>query len=477
MKHRTVGEAQSGGPHVRGEEASKPIDLGPRRTVATPSIGDCARLGVAPSVDDHAGLGRSQFHAIGCGEGRPSSYLRPASRSSSLGAAVQQVRLTASDGYSGDDFGYSVAVSGDTAVVGADVANTAVGPERGAAYVFVRSGDTWTEQAKLIAPDGAALDHFGWSVALSGDTAVVGAVQHANVASNTWGAAYVFVRSGTVWTQQAELSHGPAGSNAFANSVALIGDTLVVGAPYFESEGRAYVYVRAETTWTQQAELKAPDRAAGDSFGSSVALNGNTAVVGADGDDTPGGTDAGSAYVYVRFGTAWIRQAKLTASDGAADDLFGNSVAVNGNTAVVGAIFGHSHSSLRLKSGAAYVFVRSGGTWTQQAKLRPSDVGYQDRFGFSTAVIGDIAVVGAPLHDTDQSTGTGSDTGSAYMFVRSGSTWTQQAKLIAAAGSGDYLFGISVAMTGNTAVVGSENDAEENEQPGSAYVYWRSSPA
>jgi hypothetical protein len=193
-------------------------------------------------------------------------------------------------------------------------------------------------------------------------------------------------------------------------------------------------------------------------------------VVGATGDDTPAGADAGSAYVYVRFGTTWIRQAKLTASDGAADDAFGSSVALNGNTAVVGAQFGYSPSSLRLKSGAAYVFVRSGTTWTQQAKLKPSDVRSRDGFGFSTAVIGDIAMVGAPFQGGD-------DIGSVYVFVRSGSTWTQQAKLIAAAGSGDYNFGISVAMTGDAAVVGSDNDAEAGAQPGSAYVYWRSTPA
>jgi hypothetical protein len=369
-------------------------------------------------------------------------------------AFTQQAKLTASDGAAGDWFGYSVALSGDTALVGAFLDDDA----KGSAYVFVRSGTTWSQQAKLTASDGAALDCFGLSVTLSGDTALVGAFGD----DGYKGSAYVFVRSGTIWSQQAKLtaSDGAAGDR-FGYAVALSGDTALVGAVFDEVgtntlQGSAYVFVRSGTIWSQQAKLTASDGAASDYFGSSVASSGDTALVGAHGDDSL----KGSAYVFVRSGTTWSQQAKLTASDGAASDYFGISVASSGDTALVGA---YEDDSLK---GSAYVFVRSGTTWSQQAKLTAADGAANDYFGRSVALSGDTALVGAYGDDSLK--------GSAYVFVRSGATWSQQAKLTAADGAASDYFGISVALSGDTALVGAYWDTVgANPNQGSAYVFVR----
>jgi hypothetical protein len=273
----------------------------------------------------------------------------------------------------------------------------------------VRSGTTWSQQAKLTASDGVSGDDFGLSVAISGSTAVVGA-PGLGFSSNT-GAAYVFVPKVTFpfgWSQQAKLtaSDGAAGDN-FGTSVAISGSTAVVGASgKSSSTGAAYVFVRSGTTWSQQAKLTASDAASNDFFGTSVAISGSTAVVGAFGNNS----NTGAAYVFVpkvTFPFGWSQQAKLTASDGVSLDDFGISVAISGSTAVVGA------SRKSGDTGAAYVFVQSGGfpffSWSQQAELTASDGGMNDHFGASVALSGSTAVVGAP--------GNTSNFGAAYVFV------------------------------------------------------------
>jgi uncharacterized repeat protein (TIGR03803 family) len=357
--------------------------------------------------------------------------------------ATQQAELTASDGGPNDLFGTSVAIDGFTAVVGAPGKNLT----NGAAYVFVRSGTTWTQQAELIASDGAPNDQFGFSVAISGSTAVVGAYEK----NSYTGAAYVFVRSGTTWTQQAELTASDgAGGDAFGISVAISGSTAVVGAEGKNFlAGVAYVFVSSGTTWTQQAELTASDTVTGELFGVSVAISDSTAVVGAIGYNV----SFGAVYVFVRSGTTWTQQAELTASDGVADDGLGYSVAVSGSTVVAGAPGKNS------STGAAYVFVRSGTTWTQQAELTASDGAPQDAFGTSVASSGSTAVAGALGGNT---------VGAAYVFMRSGTTWTQQDELTASDGTSGDAFGLSVAISGSTAVVGARN---KGAFMGAAYVF------
>jgi len=374
---------------------------------------------------------------------------------------ARQQKLTASDGAVGDYFGYSVSVSGDYAVVGARDDDNGSGS--GSAYVFVRSGATWTQQQKLAATDGAASDYFGWSVSIAGDYAIVGAYGNDDKGSNS-GSAYVFVRSGMTWTQQQKFmaSDGAAGDH-FGFFVSISGDYAVVGAPGAGSnQGSVYVFVRSEMTWTQQQKLTATDGAASDYFGWSVSVSGDYAVVGARDDDN--GSGSGSAYVFVRSGATWTQQQKLTATDGAWDDRFGHSVSISGDYAVVGAFNDGDKGSY---SGSAYVFVRSGVMWTQQQKLTASDGAAIDRFGRIVSISGDYAVIGAYSKN--------SETGSAYMFVRSGVTWTQQIKLTASDGAaGDY-FGASVSVSGDYVIVGAYGDDDKGSISGSAYVFALSS--
>jgi hypothetical protein len=355
---------------------------------------------------------------------------------------AQQNRLSAADAAGGDNAGLSVALSGTTAVVGVPGKNGSTG----AAYVFVHSGTRWYQQARLTAGDGAAGDQFGSSVALSGDAAMVGApFKNAQT-----GAAYVFVRRGTGWYQQARLTAGgAAGGDWFGSSVALNGSTALVGAPQTNSgSGAAYVFVHSGTDWRQQARLTAGDAAAIDDFGSSVALNGSTALIGAPQTNS----SSGAAYVFMPRGTGWHQQARLTAGDAAANDELGTSVALSGNTAVVGA------PGKNTAGGAAYVFVRHGTGWHQQAQLAAGDAAEEDNVGLSVAVSADTAVAGAP--------GKNGSRGAAYVFVRSGTTWRQQNRLTAGGAAGDEL-GTSVALRGNTALVGAPG---KSGSTGAVYV-------
>ena len=380
-------------------------------------------------------------------------------------------RLLASDAAAHDHFGFSAALSGDTAVIGAWSDDHAAGNGAGSAYVFIRSNGVWKQQAKLTASDAATDDYFGLSVAISGDTAVIGAPWNDHAGGIDAGAAYVFTRSHGFWFQQAKLTASDAADyDIFGYSVAISGDTVVIGAygddpRGGDSAGSAYVFVRSGETWIEQAKLIAADAAAYDEFGVCVAVSGDTAVVGAWLDDCEA-IDTGSAYVFARSGEVWTQQAKLTASDAEAGDQFGSSVAVSGETVVVGAIY-DDHDSLT-DAGSAYVFVRSGGVWSEQAKLTASDAAASDEFGVSVAVWGDSAVVGAWLDDDFG----GTNAGSPYLFVRAGDVWTEQAKLTASDSKGRDYFGESVALSGNTAVIGATcADHDENTDAGSAYVF------
>jgi uncharacterized repeat protein (TIGR01451 family) len=257
-------------------------------------------------------------------------------------------KVVSSDGTGENFFGFSVAISGETALVGAKGADRA--------YVFVRSGTTWTQQAILTGP---ANTYFGFSVAISGDTALVGAILDTVGLNSQQGSAYVFTRSGATWTQQQQLtaSDGTAGDR-FGFSAALSGDTAIVGGSSdtvgaITLQGSAYVFTRSGTTWAQQQQLTASDGASGDQFGYSVALLGDTALVGAYYDDVLYG-DQGSAYFFVRNGTTWTQQTRLTASDATAFEMFGGSVALDGNTALVGTPY--HQVGVNLRQGSVYFY-------------------------------------------------------------------------------------------------------------------------
>jgi hypothetical protein len=379
---------------------------------------------------------------------------------------TEVAKLVASDGAAGDYFGHSVAVDGDTAVIGA-YSDDYNGSNSGSAYVFIRSGSSWVQQARLTAPGWAENDFFGYSVAVSGDTAVIGALYDDDRGPNS-GAAYVFIRSGGSWVRQAKLTASDGAANDFLGlSVAVSGDTAVIGADGDDDNGSdsgsAYVFIRSGSTWVQQAKLTASDGASSDFFGYSVAVDGSTTVIGAYGD-SDNGANSGAAYVFIRSGSSWMQQARLTATGGAAYHYFGYSVAVDGDTAVIGAFGDGDNGS---KSGSAYVFIRNGNSWVEQAKLTASDGADNDYFGNSVAVDGDTAVIGADGDDDY-----GSNSGSAYVFGRSGNNWVQEAKLTAPDGtSGDY-FGNSVAVdSGTAAVIGVRCDDDNGTNSGSAYVF------
>ncbi len=418
----------------------------------------------------------------------------------------QQAYLKASNSGKNDYFD-AVAISGDTVIVGApfeDSKSTGVDGKQnddslsnsGAAYIYTRSGGKWAQQAYLKASDPGKKAQFGLSVAVSGDTAVVGAFG----AGSQAGAAYVFTRVGTKWTEQQILkASNTAAGSLFGYSVAVSGETVVVGAfgdpsnatgvggsqtdKTVAQAGAAYVFTRSGTAWTQQAYLKASNTDRGDLFGISVAVLGDTVVVGAAGEDSVGSgkqanngaSQAGAAYVFLRTGTAWKQQAYLKASNAGSGDMFGRAVAISPDTIVIGAnqessssnaVDGNQADNSAAQAGAAYVFARRNKAWKQQAYLKASNSRAGDQFGFSVAAAGDLVVVGA-YGESSRANGVGGDSadksaamaGAAYVFLRSGSTWKRQVYLKASkSGAGDQ-FGYGVAVAGDTAIISASGEA------------------
>jgi hypothetical protein len=353
----------------------------------------------------------------------------------------------------GDGLGMNVALSGDTLVVGAHTEDSAAqgvdgdetsdaAPGSGAVYVFRRAGTTWQQEAYLKASNTGANDLFGFSLALSGDTLAVGALTEESAAQGVGG------------------------------------DQADNGA---EDSGAVYVFRRTGTTWQQEAYIKASNTDAGDRFGISLALSGDTLAVGAyledsaaqgvGGDQTSNGAEnSGAVYVFQRSGTAWQQEAYIKASNTGAEDLFGQEVALFGNTLAVTApgegsaaqgVGGDQASDAAPSSGAVYVFQRSGTAWEQEAYIKASNTGENDKFGNSLALSGDTLAVGAFGEDSaaqgvggDQADDSAGDSGAVYLFRRSGTAWQQEAYLKASnTGTGDA-FGIGVALSNDTLAVG-----------------------
>ena len=290
-----------------------------------------------------------------------------------------------------------------------------------------------TQLAELRGSDTVAGDYFGGSEVVSGTTAVVGAPGYAKSA----GRAYVFAKTVTGWQQVAELkgSDTVAGDH-FGGSVTISGTTIVVGAPgYAKSAGHAYVFAKTVTGWQQVDELKGSDPVAGDHFGGSVAISGTTIVVGAPGY----AKSAGRAYVFTKTGASWQQAAKLKGSDTVANGYFGGSVAISGTTIVVGAP-GYAKSA-----GRAYVFTKAGASWKQVDQLKGSGIDARDYFGYSVAISGTTAVVGAP--------GYAKSAGRAYVFTKAGASWKQAAELKGSGAVANGYFGGSVAISGTTITV------------------------
>ncbi|MCW7464289.1 FG-GAP repeat protein [Leptospira levettii] len=449
-----------------------------------------------------------------------------------------QAYLKASNADANDGFGYSVDISGDTIVVGAagessnqttitngnsaSADNSAT--SSGAAYVFQRTGSTWAQEAYLKAPNTETTDFFGTAVAIDGNTILVSAIQEDsnqititngptasidNSASSS-GAVYIFQRTGSTWVQQAYIKPPNAEANdQFGISLSISGDTIVVGAFNEASNqttitngtsasannsaafaGAAYVFQRSGTSWAQQAYLKASNIEANDRIGTSVSISGDTIVVGSGFEDsnqttiTNGATASsdntasasGAAYVYRRTGFTWAEEAYLKAPNADANDQFGNAVAIDGDTIVVGAFSEASNQTTITNgttassdnsatlAGAAYVFQRTDSTWSHQAYLKPPNLGADDRFGNAVAIEGNTILVSSIFEDNNQTTVTNgsmpnddnslSNSGAVYVFQRSGSTWVFRAYLKAPNADVDDRFGNAISISGDTAVVG-----------------------
>jgi hypothetical protein len=377
-------------------------------------------------------------------------------------ASCEQAKLSASDANADDRFGVSVAIDGNIAVVGA-YQNDSNGPDSGAVYVYELSGSQWVQQQKLTASDASTGDQFGRSVAVYGNTIVVGSY----LDDNSIGSAYVFACASGIWSQQQKLTASDANTaDKFGGSVSISNDTIVVGA-YGDDKytGSAYVFARNGPAWSQQQKLTASDAATGDYFGCSVAVDDNTIIIGACNRDHSGCQDAGSAYVYERQGTTWTQQDILHASDGSEAARFGYSVALDGNWAVIGAyecgIDGVPHA------GAAYVFIKNDANWIEQQKLFDADdPNSGEDFGWSVAIEKDTILAGCP----NGSVG-GNKSGAVFEFVRSGKTWLQQDLLTAPDANKNDGFGSSVALSAGRLIVGSLYDDDAGLNSGSAYIF------
>jgi hypothetical protein len=430
-----------------------------------------------------------------------SASVSPASKPAAVPLAIASLPTLAHQAYLKGPFanpykyfGSSVDVSDDTVVVGAPGNDS----NRGAAYVFVRDVTGWTWQATLTASNAEVNDDFGASVAIDGDTVVVGAIFEAGDGSspsnndlNTAGAVYVFTRSGTAWSQQAYLkASNPGLGDRFGEQVAISGDTIAVGVPLEDSDGdqsnnnaadsgAVYVFKRSGTAWSQDAYLKAGNIGTTDDFGRAVGVDGDTLVVGAHQEDGSATTingpyddgrfNAGAAYVYVRSGSTWSQQAYLKSANPDEFDEFGWGVAVSGDTVAVGVsredsnatgINGDASNDMGQDSGAVYVFTRSGTTWSQQAYVKSSNSDPNDAFGRLMDLDGDTLAVSSPGEssrvsgiDGDQSDNSLSGSGASYVFQRNGGSWSQTA-YVKATNPDDSDYFTNVAVNGGTIVVG-----------------------
>jgi hypothetical protein len=466
--------------------------------------------------------------------------------------------IKASNAKKDDQFGFTVALSGDgnTMAVGATAEDSAAkgingnqadrsALNAGAVYVLVRSGGNWVQQAYVKASNAKASDQFGASLALSGDgnTLAVGATGESSSATGVngnqadtsmagAGAVYVFTRSGATWSQQAYVKASNTGEkedgDQFGYSIAISadGNTLATGAIAEDSaatgingdqsnnaadgSGAVYVFARSGTTWSQQAYVKPWNTTVrGGLFGYSVGLSGNgdTMAVGTYDEDR----GKGAAYIFIRTGATWSQQNRLTASNAEPGDSLGCSIAISddGNTVVAGAFDedsllrgiqppneGSNDAASDVSTGAAYVFVRNGTAWTQQAFIKSTNTRLNDQFAWALALSrdGDTLAVGAHLEDSgatglngDQEDASAEDAGAVYVYARSAAKWTPVAYVKASNTKSSAEFGISLALSGDGKVlaVGAFKDsgggaginpaksaAKAAPESGAAYVYY-----
>ena len=374
----------------------------------------------------------------------------------------------------GDNFGLALDIDGNYAIVGAPSDFLASGVQ-GAAYIYRREGNDWVQEAKLTADDLSGGDDFGRSVAIHGNRVVVGAFSaNASDSVRSTGAAYVFRRDGLEWIKEAKLVASDTmdlSFDLFGWSVDIYEDVVVVGAYRADrrtftdttfNTGAVYTFFRDGDEWLSGIKYTPEEAQTGDRFGIEIAIDENFFVAGADFDNTFG-NGAGAAYIYQRSGFALFNPTKIIAQDVNPQDRFGFSVNISGDYALIGSPF---DSDMLEGAGAAYVFHREGTSWTQEAKLTASDVSLLSFFGADVSIDGDLAVVGA--QESDQ---LGTNSGSAYVYRRSGTVWTEEAILFGDDTEAEDKFGLEVSVDRENLLIGAPFDNDHGENAGSAYFF------
>jgi hypothetical protein len=400
---------------------------------------------------------------------------------------IEVAELTASDGTGYSFFGYSVALDGDSLLIGAPGDTVGSHNSQGAAYVFVKPKGGWSTTskftAKLTSSDGQSNDQFGVSVTISGNTVVVGATNQSIGRNQGQGAAYVYVKPKAGWRTTsrfiAKLTASDGAPEDSFGSVSLSGSTLLVGAYGAtingnQAQGAAYIFIEPKSGWRTTskfaAKLTSSDGKANDLFGYAVCISSNTLIVGAYGAGAS--PNQGEAYVFVRPMGGWkdaTESSILTASDGGQGDKFGNAVSVEGDTAVVGAFLAYIHG--RQEQGAVYVFVKPNTGWmgslTQTAKLTASNGQAGDNFGVSVSLSGKILAIGA--------WGVNRGRGAVYAFIKPQSGWRNTSKfsaeLTASGGAQNDNFGVAACAKGSTIVSGASGVVVNNTSVGATYIF------
>ena len=400
------------------------------------------------------------FSLAGCNDSIVITELTVANCDAELLCETEKV--IASDGLIDDWFGRDVYISGNVAITSA-LGDDDNGSLSGSVYILRYNGSNWIEEQKLTASDGAAGDSYGWSVAISGDWAVIGS-RFDDDAGSSSGSAYVFYFNGSTWIQFQKLTASDAfAGDVFGYSVAISGNTILVMAPLDDdnvtSSGSGYFYEFDGSFWVEKQKIYASDPATSDFFGYDADLSGVVAVVGAYGNDD-NGTFSGSAYIYRYDGNNWIEDQKLLPSDGAANDWFGLHVGASVDKVIVSA---HQNDDNGSNSGSAYIWMYNGSTWVQEPKLLPSTPAVNQNFGYDVSISGDIAVIGGYRDMSSE--------GTAFVFEYNGSSWSESQRLDASDGALGDVFGYALNVSGNNVIVGAYNDDDNGNASGSVYFF------
>ena len=391
----------------------------------------------------------------------------------------EAIKISASDGATDDFFGVSVSISGDYAIIGASKSDFNNTNDANAAYILKNSAGTWSEIKKLVASDGALNDRFGFSVSISGDYAIVGAFsEDISTATSADGAAYIFGKNegGTDnWGEVKKITASDANFlDIFGASVSISGDYAIVGAslagPGFSNTGgAAYIFNKDEggsNMWGQVSKIVGSDVVADDLFGGSVNISGDYAIVGARAK-----SGGGAAYIFNKDeggSNMWGQVQKIVASDAATDDEFGRSVGISDNYAIVGASLEDLDDMMTAdNAGAAYVFKNNAGTWSEIKKLVATNRTADDEFGFSVSISGNDVIIGNPFNN-----GTATDEGTAYIFNKDEGgidNWGKVDEINASDREASDQFGFSVALSEDYVIVGANLEADDNK--GAIYIF------